>query len=93
VDNSKDGEQILPKIPPFIFDIRVTSPSIRGPAVRVPSTDATKEDRFVAPTPTTEKLYGGAEKICDRVREIPTSHEMHVVKRRTAQRTGGDAIR
>ena len=80
-------------MPPFIFDIRVTSPSIRGPAVRVPRTDETKDERFVAPTPTTEKLYGGAEKIWDRVREIPTSQEMHVVKRRIAHRTGGDATR
>jgi hypothetical protein len=85
--------KLLPNIPPFIFDIRVTSPSISGPAVRVPSTEATKEDRFVAPTPTTEKLYGGAEKIWDRVREITTSHEMHVVKRGIAHRTGGDATR
>lgn len=85
--------RFLPNIPRFIFDIRVTSPSISGPAARVPSTDATKADRFVAPTPTTEKLYGGAEKIWDRVRDMPTSHEMHVVKSRMAQRTGGDATR
>lgn len=54
---------VLPKIPLFIFDIFVTRPSIRGPATRVPMTDATNEDMFVAPTAPTEKLYGGAEKI------------------------------
>lgn len=77
-------------MPPFILDIRVTSPSMSGLATIVPRTDATKEDRLVAPTPTTEKSYGGAEKICERVREMPTSHDMHVVKRSTAHRTGGE---
>lgn len=84
---------IIPKIPRFILDILVTRPSISGPAVSVPRTEATKEDKFVAPTLTTEKLYGGAEKICERVREIPTSHEMHVVKSNTAHRTAGEAKR
>ena len=84
---------IIPNIPPFFIDILVTRPSIRGPATIVPSTDATKEERLVAPTPMTEKLYGGAEKICDKVREMPTSHEMHVVNSSTAHRTGGDARR
>lgn len=68
-------------------------PSIMGPATRVPMSEATKEERFVAPTTSTEKLYGGAEKIWERVREMPTSHEIHVVKRITAQSTAGDASR
>lgn len=55
--------QNSPKIPLFILDILVTTPSIRGLATRVPMSDATKEDMLVAPTAPTEKLYGGAEKI------------------------------
>lgn len=55
--------------------------------------EATNEETLVAPTLPTEKLYGGAEKICDSVREIRTSHEMQVVKRRVAQRTTGEAKR
>ncbi|GMF69532.1 unnamed protein product [Aspergillus oryzae] len=86
-------DKIIPNMPPFILDIRVTRPSIRGPALKVPRTDATKDDKFVAPTPITEKLYGGAEKIWDRVREMPTSHAIQLVKRSTAQRTGGEAKR
>lgn len=87
------SKSLIPNIPPLLIDILVTRPSIRGPATIVPSTDATKEERLVAPTPMTEKLYGGAEKICDKVKEMPTSHEMHVVNSSTAQRTGGDASR
>lgn len=80
-------------MPPFIFDILVTTPSTSGPATIVPRTDATKEAMFVAPTAPTEKLYGGAENICDRVREIATSHEMQVVNRSVAQSTAGEASR
>jgi hypothetical protein len=84
---------IVPKIPRFIFDILVTRPSISGPAMSVPRTEATKDDKLVAPTATTEKLYGGAEKICESVREMPTSHEIHVVNSNTAHRTAGEAKR
>ena len=52
--------------------------------------EATNDDKFVRPTADTEKLYGGAEKICESVTEIPTSHEMQVVKSRVAQSTAGD---
>lgn len=62
-----------------------------GPAAAVASKLATNEDRFVAPTAMTEKLYGGAEKIWDRVMEMRTSHEMHVVNSRVAQATMGEA--
>jgi hypothetical protein len=58
--------------------------------MRVAISDATKAERLVSPTPLTEKLYGGAEKICESVMEIPTSHEMQVVKSRVAQSTAGD---
>jgi hypothetical protein len=61
-----------------------------GPAISVPRREATKAERLVRPTALTEKLYGGAEKICERVIEIPTSHEMQVVKRRVAQSTAGE---
>jgi hypothetical protein len=81
----------LPNVPPFRSDIRRTTPSIKGPEIAVPRRDATKDERFVSPTAVTEKLYGGAEKICESVMEIPTSHEMHVVKRRVAHSTAGDA--
>lgn len=67
------------------------TPSIKGPAMRVPSKEATKDDKFVRPTDVTEKLYGGAEKICERVMEIPTSQEIQVVNRRVAQSTAGEA--
>lgn len=56
----------------------------------VPRSDATKDDKFVRPTAVIEKLYGGAEKIWERVMEIPTSQEMQVVKRRVAHRTAGE---
>jgi len=81
----------LPKVPPFLSDILRTTPSIKGPARAVPRREATKDERFVNPTDVTEKLYGGAEKICESVTEIPTSHEMQVVNRRVAQSTAGDA--
>lgn len=81
----------LPNVPPFLSDIFLTIPSIKGPARRVASTDATKDEIFVSPTEVTEKLYGGAEKICESVTEIPTSHEMQVVKSSVAQRTAGEA--
>jgi hypothetical protein len=60
-----------------------------GPATKVASNEATKEDTFVAPTALTEKLYGGAEKICDNVMEIKTSQEMQIVKSRVAHMTTG----
>jgi len=47
----------------------------------VPSSEAANDDRLVRPTAVTEKLYGGAEKICDRVIEMPTSQEMQVVNK------------
>jgi hypothetical protein len=47
----------------------------------------------VAPTALTEKLYGGAEKICDRVMEIKTSQDMQMVKRSVAHMTIGDKMR
>lgn len=70
-----------PNVPLFFLDILRTSPSIRGPAMTVPSSEAANDDRLVRPTAVTEKLYGGAEKICDRVIEMPTSQEMQVVNR------------
>ena len=79
-----------PKVPPFLMDNRLTMPSINGPATSVPSIDATNDERFVRPTDDTEKLYGGAEKICERVTEMPTSHEIQVVKSRVAHSTAGD---
>jgi len=80
----------LPNVPPFLSDIRRTTPSINGPASAVPRRDATNEERFVSPTAVTERLYGGAEKICESVMEMPTSHEIQVVKRSVAQSTGGE---
>jgi hypothetical protein len=77
-------------VPPFLIDIFRTTPSIKGPATRVPRRDATKDDKLVRPTAETEKLYGAAENICESVMEIPTSQEMQVVKRRVAHRTAGD---
>jgi len=85
------GMGSLPNVPPFLSDILRTTPSIRGPASAVPRTEATKDERLVSPTDVTEKLYGGAEKICERVIEMPTSHEMQVVKRRVAHNTAGEA--
>lgn len=70
-----------------------TIPSMVGPAISVPSTDATKDDTFVAPTELTEKLYGGAEKIWEMVMEMPTSHDIQVVKSRVAHKTEGEAKR
>jgi hypothetical protein len=89
-DMSEVEGKSLPKVPPFILDIFLTSPSMVGPAISVPRREATKAERLVRPTALTEKLYGGAEKICERVIEIPTSHEMQVVKRRVAQSTAGE---
>ena len=83
----------LPKVPPFLFDSFRTTPSISGPARRVPRNEATNEDRVVRPTAVTEKLYGGAEKIWDSVMEMPTSQEMHVVNNSVAQRTAGERRR
>jgi hypothetical protein len=57
----------------------------------VPMSEATNDETLVAPTLPTEKLYGGAEKICESVREISTSQEMQVVNSRVAQRTTGEA--
>lgn len=63
---------------------------MRGPARAVASNVATKEDRFEAPTAVMEKLYGGAEKICDSVMEMRTNHEMQVVNSSVAQATMGE---
>lgn len=68
-------------------------PSMRGPAAAVAMRVATKEDRLEAPTAATEKLYGGAEKICESVIEIRTSHEMQVVNKSVAHATMGDVSR
>jgi hypothetical protein len=68
------------------------TPSMMAPATSVASTDATKEDTFVAPTALTEKLYGGAEKICESVMEMRTSQEMQIVKSSVAHTTIGDKI-
>ena len=65
------------------------TPSMIGPATKVASNDATKDEILVAPTALTEKLYGGAEKICDKVIEINTSHEIQIVKRSVAHMTTG----
>jgi len=65
---------------------------MNGPATRVASSDATNEEKFVAPTALTEKLYGGAEKICESVIEIKTSHEIQIVNNRVAHITTGLAI-
>ena len=73
------------------MDISRTTPSTRGPATIVPIVEATNDDKFDAPTALTEKLYGGAEKICDRVTEMRTSHEISTVKRSVAQTTMGEA--
>jgi hypothetical protein len=54
--------------------------------------EATKEDKLVAPTAETLKLYGGAEKICERVIEMRTSQEMQIVKSRVAHATIGERI-
>jgi hypothetical protein len=82
----------LPKTPLLRFDMYLATPSMIAPATRVARTDATNEDTFVAPTALTEKLYGGAEKICDSVMEIKTSHEMQIVKSSVAHTTIGDKI-
>jgi hypothetical protein len=65
------------------------TPSIIGPATKVANNDATKDETLVAPTALTEKLYGGAEKICDKVMEINTSHEIQIVKSSVAHITTG----
>ena len=69
------------------------TPSINGPATSVANRDIIKDKRLVSLTAVTGKLYGGAEKIWENVMEIPTSHEMQVVKRIVAQRTAGDPSR
>lgn len=51
--------------------------------------DAMKAETFVAPTELIEKLYGGAEKICDSVIDISTSHEMQMVNIKVAHCTTG----
>lgn len=68
-------------------------PSMRGPAAAVAIRVATKDDRLQAPTAATEKLYGGAEKICESVMEMRTSHEMQTVNSSVAQDTIGDVSR
>lgn len=44
----------------------------------------------MAPTAVTEKLYGWAEKIWERLMEMPTSQEMQMEKRIEPQKTGSD---
>lgn len=80
----------IPNIPLFILDILLTIQSTNAPAATVPTVEATKEDTLVAPTDPMEKLYGGAEKIWDKVIEITRSHEMQVVKMIVAHTTAGD---
>lgn len=60
-----------------------------GPETAVASSDATKEETFVAPTALMEKLYGGAEKIWDKVMEMRTSQEIHIVNSSVAHMTIG----
>ena len=67
------------------------TPSITYPAMNVAMSEATKDETFVAPTAATEKLYGGAEKICESVIEIKTNQEIQIVNRSVAHRTIGDA--
>lgn len=78
-------------MPLFFFDINVASPSIRGPARAVAIKLATKDETLHAPTAVMEKLYGGADMICDKVIEMRTSQEMQVVKSSAAQATIGEA--
>jgi hypothetical protein len=80
-------------VPLFLFDINLAIPSISGPATAVAISVATKDDTFDAPTAATEKLYGGAEKICESVMDIRTSHEMQVVNNSVAHATIGEAKR
>lgn len=72
--------------------MNLATPSTMYPAARVAISEATKEDKFVAPTAETLKLYGGAEKICERVMEMRTSQEMQIVKRSVAHATIGERI-
>ena len=81
-----------PKVPLLRVDIHFATPSMIGPATSVANNDATNEDRFVAPTALTEKLYGGAEKICDNVMEIKTSQDTQMVKSKVAHMTTGIMI-
>jgi len=62
------------------------------PATSVANTDAINDDTLVAPTALTEKLYGGAEKICDSVMEIRTSQDIQMVNSNVAHMTIGDTI-
>lgn len=87
---SKGQRGYPPKIPLFLLDMNFARPSTSGPARAVPIKVATKEDRFEAPTAVMEKLYGGAEKICESVIEMSTSQEMQVVNSRVAQETIGE---
>jgi hypothetical protein len=81
--------QDSPKVPLLRVDINFATPSIIGPATNVANKDATNEETLVAPTALTEKLYGGAEKICDNVMEIKTSQDMQMVKSNVAHMTTG----
>jgi hypothetical protein len=83
----------IPKIPPFLLDMNLAVPSMMGPAAAVAISVATKDDTLQAPTAEMEKLYGAAEKICERVIEMRTSHEMQVVNSRVAHATIGDVIK
>lgn len=83
----KEGSS--PKVPWLRLDMYFATPSMIGPATNVASSDAMNEDTFVAPTALTEKLYGGAEKICDKVIEIRTSQEIQIVNNSVAHITTG----
>ena len=81
-----------PNIPLLYLEMNFATPSITGPAIIVANKDATNEETFVAPTSLTEKLYGGAEKICDKVIDIRTSQDIHIVNNNVAHITTGLAI-
>lgn len=63
-----------------------------APATSVANTDATNDETLVAPTALTEKLYGGAENICESVMEMRTSQDMQMVNSSVAHMTIGDTI-
>jgi hypothetical protein len=91
-DVSRDCRQdFLPKTPLFAFESLLTVPSSKGPAISIPRTDATKAERLQAPTALIEKLYGGAENICERVIEMPTSQDMLVVNSSVPHATAGES--
>jgi hypothetical protein len=92
VGNEREEGKDLPKMPLFRFDMYFATPSMMAPATNVASTDAMNDETFVAPTALTEKLYGGAEKICESVIEIRTNHDIQTVNSSVAHMTIGETI-